>query len=90
VHVRDIASAHALPPIRMKGIAREVVPYMVEGLLDEFGATRRIFQEHATGVDLYLDLSTLGEAESERVRSMLTEAIEALERRKGAAGVETS
>ncbi len=85
--VRDIASAHPLAPIRMKGIGREVVPYAVEGLLDENGATKRVFQEHGSGVDLYLDLSTMSEAESERVSATLREAIEALEERKRREGV---
>lgn len=29
-HVRDIVTARQLPPKRFKGIAREVVPYMIE------------------------------------------------------------
>ena len=32
--VRDILVAQALPPITMKGISREVVPYAVKGILD--------------------------------------------------------
>jgi adenylate cyclase len=35
--VRDILVAHPLPPITMKGISREVIPYAVEGMLDEAG-----------------------------------------------------
>ncbi|MGP6156150.1 MAG: adenylate/guanylate cyclase domain-containing protein [Vulcanimicrobiaceae bacterium] len=87
VLVRDIASARPLPAITMKGISREVVPYVIEGLLDENGATKRIFQEHASGVDLYLDLSTMSDAESERVSATLREAIDALEQRKRPDGV---
>jgi class 3 adenylate cyclase len=30
--VRDCAKAHPMPPIKMKGISREVVPYVFEGL----------------------------------------------------------
>ena len=33
--VRDMVRARPLPPIAMKGISREVVPYSVEGLLSE-------------------------------------------------------
>jgi class 3 adenylate cyclase len=80
--VREIAAARPLPPIAMKGIGREVVPYVIEGLLDEAGETKRIFAEHGSGVDLYLDLSTMSEAESERVGATLRAAIDALERRK--------
>lgn len=31
--VRDCAKAHSMPPIRMKGISRKVVPYVFEGLI---------------------------------------------------------
>lgn len=30
--VRDVISAHSLPPITMKGISREVIPYSVDGM----------------------------------------------------------
>src|SRR6202140_2060420 len=33
--VRDMMRARPLPPITMKGISREVVPYAVEGLVEE-------------------------------------------------------
>jgi len=42
--VRDIVAAHALPPITMKGINREVVPYEVDGMLDAAGQKIRILQ----------------------------------------------
>ena len=32
--VSDIISAHALSPITMKGISREVVPYSVDNIVD--------------------------------------------------------
>src|SRR5262249_42556056 len=41
--VRDTLVAHALPPITMKGISREVVPYAVEGMLDALGQKVEIF-----------------------------------------------
>ena len=43
IYVRDIMAAHALPPISMKGISREVVPYVVEGPLDASGEKGQIF-----------------------------------------------
>src|SRR5262245_63317901 len=49
--VRDILVAHALPPITMKGISREVVPYAVQGMLDALGQKVEIFSEHMTGLD---------------------------------------
>ena len=42
--VRDMVVAHALPPITMKGISREVVPYAVKGVLDAAGREDRDFQ----------------------------------------------
>jgi len=57
--VRDILVADALPPITMKGISREVVPYAVEGMLDEMGQKVEIFSQHMTGIDFYLDPSML-------------------------------
>ena len=35
--MRDIVAARALPQISVKGISRKVVPYVVEGVLDEAG-----------------------------------------------------
>jgi len=44
--VRDMLVAHPLPPITMKGISREVVPYAVEGMLDEAGQKVEVLSEH--------------------------------------------
>ena len=87
--VRDILVAHALPPITMKGISREVVPYAVEGMLDEMGRKVEIFSEHMTGLDFYLDPSTLSVGSAEKIRALLQHAIAALEksgRRSGSSG----
>jgi len=53
--VRDIVAARALPPISVKGVGRMVVPYVVEGVLDDAGRKIEIFSEHITGLDFYLD-----------------------------------
>ena len=52
---RHAGRAHPLPPITMKGISREVVPYAVEGHARRVGREVEIFSEHMTGLDLYLD-----------------------------------
>jgi adenylate cyclase len=78
--VRDILVAHALPPITMKGISREVVPYAVEGMLDEMGHKIQIFSEHMTGLDFYLDPSMLTVGSAEKIRALLEDAIVALEK----------
>jgi adenylate cyclase len=78
--VRDILVAHALSPITMKGISREVVPYAVEGMLDAMGQKVEIFSEHMTGLDFYLDPSMVNVGSTERIRALLQEAISALDK----------
>jgi hypothetical protein len=77
--VRDILVAHALPPITMKGISREVVPYAVEGLLDTMGQKVEIFSEHTMGLDFYFDPTMVNVGSAERIRKVLQNAIAALE-----------
>jgi class 3 adenylate cyclase len=78
--VRDTLVAHALPPITMKGISREVVPYAVEGMIDAMGQKVEIFSEHMTGLDFYLDPSMVNVGSADRIRALLQDAIAALER----------
>jgi hypothetical protein len=77
---RTIVSAHALPPISMKGISREVVPYLVESRLE--GSRTMVFSEHMTGLDFYLDPGVVDGSASDRIRTVLQKAIAALESRK--------
>jgi class 3 adenylate cyclase len=77
--VRDIVVAHALPPITMKGVSREVIPYSVEGMLDTAGQKIKIFSEHLTGLDFYLDPSMIHAGSAGRIRALLQDAIAALE-----------
>jgi adenylate cyclase len=79
--VRDMLVAHALPPITMKGISREVVPYEVEGMLDATGEKVQIFSEHMAGLDFYLDPTMVDTNAAERVRSVLRNALAVLEKR---------
>jgi adenylate cyclase len=80
VLVRDAVVARALPPITMKGISREVVPYAVEGMLDAAGNTVEIFSEHMTGLDFYLDPSMVSAGSTDRIRAVLRKALSALDR----------
>ncbi|CAG0977571.1 adenylate cyclase [Burkholderiales bacterium] len=82
--VRGILVAHPLPPITMKGISREVVPYVVEGLLDASGKKMEIFSEHMTGLDFYLDPAMIDAPTSERARRVLRQALATLDRPKPA------
>jgi class 3 adenylate cyclase len=78
--VRDIVVARALPAITMKGISREVIPYAVEGMLDAAGQKIKIFSEHLTGLDFYLDPSMVHSGSAARIRVVLQDAIAALEK----------
>jgi len=83
--VRNIVAARALPQISVKGIKRAVVPYVVEGVLDEAGRKIEIFSEHMTGLDFYLDPRAVDATALERIRATLRNAIAALEAREDAA-----
>jgi len=77
--VQDIVVARRLAPITMKGISREIVPYVVEGLADENERQARILSEHVEGLDLHLDMSRFDAAQARRARTALQEALRALE-----------
>ena len=77
--VRDLVRARPLPPIQMKGISREVVPYAVEGLLGELAQRSQVISEHVKGLDLFLDLDAIKQSEIDQARRRLSEALAALE-----------
>lgn len=79
--VRNIVAARALPQISVKGIQRAVVPYLVEGVLDEAGRKVEIFSEHMTGLDFYFDPRAVDATALERIRTTLRNAIAALDER---------
>jgi len=78
--VRDIVVALALPPITMKGISREVVPYAINGILDSTGETIQVFSEHLTGLDFYLNANMIDASNATHVRKVLQDALHALEK----------
>ncbi len=80
--VRRMLVAHQLPPISMKGISRDVIPYAVEGMLDASGAKVQIFSEHMTGLDFYLDPAMIDARTSEHVREVLQTALATLEKQQ--------
>ena len=79
--VRDLVRAHPLPPIRMKGISREVVPYAVEGLVGDLAQRAEVISEHAKGLDLFIDLDAMDETTAERTRNRLRELLTTLDAR---------
>ena len=78
--VRDIIVAHELQPITMKGISREVVPYAVDGVVGAAGETIAVFSEHQTGLDFYLNARMLDANSTTRIRKVLQDALEALDK----------
>src|SRR6516162_6903932 len=78
---REVITAHPLPAITMKGISREVIPYVVDSLLDP-GAKGGIIVEHMTGLDFYLDPSIVDHRGADRIRSILAEALATLDKRQ--------
>jgi class 3 adenylate cyclase len=78
--VRDMAAAHPLAPIRMKGISREVTPYAIEGIVDAAGNKIEVFSAYMTGLDFYFDPSAIGEESAAHIRGILQHALAALER----------
>ena len=83
--VRTMVEAHALSPITMKGISREVVPYVVEGLLDASGRKSTIINEHTAGLDIYIDPTMVDERSAERAQHLLLHALDTLHKRTGKA-----
>lgn len=77
--VNEVVRAHPLPPINVKGISREIVPYAFEGLLDEMKQRPNVISEHATGVDLFLDLDVIDKSAIDRTRRLLQQALAAIE-----------
>jgi class 3 adenylate cyclase len=82
VLVRDLVVTRKLAPISMRGIARNVVPYEVEGLVDAAARPARIFSEHLAGIDLDFDPDLVEATHAERVQSVLRAAMAALDARK--------
>ena len=80
--VNDIITAHPLASISMKGISREVIPYSVDNLLSKSTERSHVVVERMTGMDFYLDPTIVEEKDAVRIRSILNEALAAIDNRK--------
>jgi class 3 adenylate cyclase len=78
--VQGAVAGHALPPISLKGIAREVVPYAIDGRVGEDGATAHVVTENTMGLDLYLDPGRIDPGSVASIRATLNKALAALAR----------
>ena len=80
--VRDTIIARALSPITMKGISREVIPYVVSGVLDATGRNVQVFSEHMTGLDFYFNAGMIDSTKAPQIREILQDALRALDSAK--------
>ena len=76
--VRHLVSASPKSPITMKGIARKVVPYAVNGFIGDLQTRAGVISSNMTGLDLFLDVAALDEAAQEQARERLNAALAAL------------
>jgi adenylate cyclase len=76
--VSDMVRAHALEPITLKGIARPVVPYAIEGTDAEGESKQPVITEHTPGLDLFLDVRALDPASAARIARALESALTAV------------
>jgi len=81
--VRDRVQARPLPPITLKGITGEVVPYAVEDIHQKPDADVAAISETGEGLTLILDPKRLDAAARRRAEELLEQA---LGRLRGAAG----
>ena len=79
--VRDAVRAHPLPPITMKGISREIVPYVVDGWAGA-EAREHVISGQAAGVEIFVDLDALDDESKERARRLLQNALTMLDRKR--------
>jgi hypothetical protein len=77
--VSDMVRARAMEPISMKGISREVVPYMVEEVTGELAKRPKVISERGKGLNLFLDLEVLDRGAVQNTRKVLQDALNALE-----------
>jgi class 3 adenylate cyclase len=76
--VRDLVQAQPRDPVTVKGIGREIIPYMVKGLSGDLSQTTQVIREHTAGLDLFLDPNALTDSGIEQAKRRLTEALAAL------------
>ena len=78
--VTDVVRARPLEPISLKGISRQVVPYLVEGLIDAAPADAgEVINEYSDGARIFLDIGQVSERERERLAGVLKKAMERLQ-----------
>jgi adenylate cyclase len=64
----------------MKGISREVIPYSVDSMIDASADKGDVVIERMPGLDFYLDPSIVKSTDTERIRSVLLNALSSLDK----------
>ena len=82
--VSDVITSHALAPITMKGISREVIPYAVDSIVGSSGEKGDVVIERHAWLwgFFHLDPSIVKSADTERIRSVLLRALLSLDKRQ--------
>ncbi|MDQ8726477.1 adenylate/guanylate cyclase domain-containing protein [Bradyrhizobium sp. LHD-71] len=79
--VKRLITARPLASITMKGISREVIPYVVERLFEAEGGESQVLSEETAGLSFYLDPAAINVNEIDRIKVMLSQAMAVLEQR---------
>ena len=82
--VQDVVRARKLDAIQVKGITRDVVPYMVEGAIACDPARTSVFNAYGAGMNVFIDVNMLDDADVHRLKGTLQSAITALATKSGA------
>ncbi len=77
--VSNLVRARPLDPISMKGISRDVIPYIVDEVTADASSRPKVISERTKGLNLFLDLEVLDEGAVEYTRQALEEALSALD-----------
>jgi len=75
------AARAPLEPITLNGISQPVVPYEVEGPVDEDTRDQQLISEHGAGLNLFIDVRAFDRQTADRVRAMLEKAIDMLKKK---------
>jgi adenylate cyclase len=77
--VSDMVSARAMEPITMKGISRQVIPYVVDEIEGQ-PANAGVIKQHRRGLNFFLDVENLDRNEVQETRRVLQDALSALDK----------
>jgi class 3 adenylate cyclase len=79
--VQDMVRVRKLEPVHVKGINREVVPYVVEGEVK--AAPAGVFNAYGNGMNIFIDVEMLTDGDAQRLKGTLQNAMAALARKAG-------